>query len=195
MDRPRTAGRQIALFLVLAAAGCAADLLTKHWAFSRTDLLAGQVRWLWPGHVGVQLSLNEGALFGMGQGRVAWFAAFSLIACVAIPWWLFRRGGADDWRLVAVLGAVMGGVLGNLYDRLGLHGLDWGIFTPSRAGEPIYAVRDFILFAGRWEPDPAKRIVWPNFNVADALLVCGAGMLLLLSLRHTANHGGDDPSS
>ncbi|MAT68644.1 MAG: peptidase A8 [Planctomycetaceae bacterium] len=195
MDRPGAAGRQLLVFFALAAAGCGADLATKHWAFSRDDLLAGGVRWVWTGHAGLQLSLNEGALFGMGQGRVWWFAAFSLAACAVIPWWLFRRGGAQDPMLVAVLGLVMGGVLGNLYDRLGLHGLDWGAFVPSRAGEPIYAVRDFILLAGRWDADPSKRLVWPNFNVADCLLVCGALTLLLLSFRHPTPVTDEDDSA
>lgn len=195
MDRPPRASRQVLLFLCLAVAGCAVDLASKAWAFSRPDLLDHQVRWIWPGHAGLQLSLNEGALFGIGQGRVWWFAAFSVAACVAIPWWLFRHGGAQDRRLVAVLGLVIGGVLGNLYDRLGLHGLQWGPFDPRRAGEQVYAVRDFILLAWRWDADPAQRIVWPNFNIADSLLVCGAGALLLLSLQNPAKGDDDAPQA
>ena len=41
-----------------------------------------------------------------------------------------------------------------------------------RAGETVYAVRDWILvqWNDRWR--------WPNFNIADALLVVGAGVLL-----------------
>ncbi|MBX3424411.1 MAG: signal peptidase II [Pirellulales bacterium] len=184
MDRSlSTRRRHVALFAVIAVAGCAVDLLTKQWAFAQPDLLAHEVRWAWTGYAGIQLSLNEGALFGMGQGKVALFAAFGLAACVAIPWWLLRGGAEGDWRIAAILGLVLGGVLGNLYDRLGLPGLEWGGFDPSRAGERVYAVRDFFLLAGRWSDDPAERLVWPNFNVADALLVCGAGALLLASFR------------
>jgi signal peptidase II len=172
-----------ALFWLLAAAGCAIDLATKHWMFSRQPLLDGQVWWLVPGHAGLQLSLNEGALFGMGQGKTWLFAACSATAALAIPAWLFLFGAARDRALTVTLGCIMGGVLGNLYDRTGMPALDWGLFDPTRAGQRVYAVRDFVLLAWRWDDDWQKRVAWPNFNVADMLLVCGAISMLLLSLR------------
>ena len=178
------------LFWSLAAAGCAIDLAVKHWMFSQRALLEGEVWWLVPGHAGLQLSLNEGALFGMGQGNTWLFAACSAAAALTIPAWLFLFGAASDRALTAALGALMGGVLGNLYDRTGMPGLDWGAFDPTRAGEPVHAVRDFFLVAWRWDEDWLQRIVWPNFNVADALLVCGAIALLALSMRKQDGDGG-----
>jgi signal peptidase II len=189
---PIPRSRQIA-FWALAALCLAADLWSKHWMFSQPDLLAGQVKWLWPGHVGFQLSLNEGALFGMGQGNVWLFAAFSIAAAVAIPLWLFAWAGARDRALTIVLGCVLGGVIGNLYDRVGLPGLDWSTLPAHlnrqadegsegpREGR-VYAVRDFVLCVRHWPPRD-RWDVWPNFNIADSLLVCGAGALVLLSLR------------
>jgi signal peptidase II len=150
--------------------------------FSQPDLLAGQVRWVWPKYAGFQLSLNEGALFGMGQGGVWVFAALSITAAIGIPAYLFLFGGARDLLLTIVLAAVSGGVLGNLYDRLGLPGLDWGILRADRAGEPVYAVRDFVLVTRHWPPRNLWD-VWPNFNVADALLVCGALSVVALGWR------------
>lgn len=170
------------LFWSLAVLGLAADLASKHWMFTRPDLLAGEARWVWPHYVGFQLSLNEGALFGMGQGNVWLFAACSVAAAVAIPAWLFVYGGAHDRAVTAVLGGILGGVLGNLYDRVGLPGLEWSDFAPQREGA-VYAVRDFILVAWRWDEQWQNRVVWPNFNVADALLVGGAMGLMLLSFR------------
>jgi signal peptidase II len=75
----------------------------------------------------------------------------------------------------------MGGVIGNLYDRVGLPGMKWDDFHPQRAGETVYAVRDWILFqvSDQW--------VWPNFNIADALLVGGASFLFLRSFFLTNN--------
>lgn len=183
MDESRTIplNRHL-LFWSLAALGCAADLGSKHYMFTQPDLLAGETRWIWPNYAGFQLSLNEGALFGMGQGNVWFFAACSIAAAIAIPTWLFIFGGAQDRALTAVLGCILGGVLGNLYDRVGLPGLQWADFTPARQG-PVYAVRDFILLAWRWDADWQNRVVWPNFNLADSLLVCGAIALLVLSLR------------
>ncbi len=175
--------RRHVVFWSLAVGGCAADLASKHWMFSQGGLLRGQVWWLWPEHAGIQLSLNEGALFGMGQGGAWLFAACSAVAALAIPVWLFWFGAARDWRLAAALGAIMGGVLGNLYDRAGLPGLTWLNFQPGRGDERVHAVRDFILLAWRWDPLGQNSLVWPNFNVADSLLVCGAAALVLLSLR------------
>jgi len=167
---------RVVLFWLLAVFGCLCDLWTKQIVFSRPDLYRGSEWWLWEGHLGIQKSLNEGALFGMGQGMVWVFALFSLAAAIAIPIWLFRYRAAHDLWLTTALGCVMGGIGGNLYDRLGLHGLYWDSFDSSRAGEKIYAVRDFFLV--QWD----AQLVWPNFNIADSLLVFGAGLLLVQSL-------------
>ncbi len=163
------------VFACVAAVGCAADLLTKQAVFDHPQLFRGSEWWLWQGHVGIQKSLNEGALFGMGQGKVWLFAAFSIAAMIGIPVWLFVYKAAAHRGLNITLACVMGGVLGNLYDRLGMHGMDWGQFQPARAGESVYAVRDWILV--QWNP----QWVWPNFNIADALLVVGAILLVWIS--------------
>lgn len=172
------------LFWTLAAAGCAADLASKQYMFSQPDLLVhGNPRWIWEGHAGFQLSLNEGALFGMGQGKVWIFALCAASAAIAIPVWLFLFRAARDRAVTIALGCIWGGVVGNLYDRLGLPGLDWSDWDPQRTGT-VHAVRDFILLVRRWPPE-GRFDVWPNFNVADALLVCGAMALFVISLRRT----------
>jgi signal peptidase II len=170
----------------LAALGLAADLGTKAWMFSQPALLAGNVSWIWTNHVGFQLSLNQGALFGMGQGNVWLFAACSIAAAIAIPTWLFLFGGARDRALTIVLGCILGGVLGNLYDRVGMPRLEWDSlqhlnYNDNPPGR-VYAVRDFVLVARQWPPH-SRWDVWPNFNLADSLLVCGAIALLILSMR------------
>ena len=162
-------------FFALATLGCFADLFTKHLVFSHPELYHGSEWWLWQGHIGIQKSLNEGALFGLGQGNVWFFATLSVTAAVAIPIWLFRFRAGVDALLTFAMGCVLGGILGNLHDRVGLSGLTWDRFDPSRKGETVYAVRDFILF--QWN----ERWVWPNFNIADALLVAGAGFLIFQS--------------
>lgn len=160
-------------FCTLAIIGCSADLMSKHLVFRHPQLFRGSEWWLWQGHIGIQKSLNEGALFGMGQGKVWFFALFSLVALVAIPVWLFWFRAAQDRWLNTALGCVTGGILGNLYDRVGLPGLDWEQFHAARAGERIFAVRDWILL--QWD----ESLVWPNFNIADMLLVGGAGILMI----------------
>ena len=181
-DQPLPQGR-VGWYCCLAIFGCAADLVSKHLVFRHPDLYRGSEWWLWPGHIGIQKSLNEGALFGMGQGQVWLFALFAISAAVAIPVWLFWFRAAHDRWLNFALGCVTGGILGNLYDRVGLPGLKWGQFYPDRAGERVYAVRDWILF--QWD----DRWVWPNFNIADMLLVGGAGLLMLQAFFFTPDSG------
>ena len=166
--------RRFALFAILAIAGTAADLLSKHLIFARLWPADGTKLWVWKPFVAFELSLNQGALFGMGQGFVWLFALLSVAAASGILYWLFYRGEARDLWLCIALGLVMGGILGNLYDRLGLHGL----VRPDGegGGERIYAVRDWILLTYQGHN-------WPNFNLADSLLVCGAIMLLIQVFR------------
>ena len=167
---PHVAPSRYATFVAIAAGGCAADLLTKHWAFDRLGMPGGPTHWLIPEYFGFQTSLNQGALFGLGQGQVWLFALASVVAAIGILYWLFVVGAAHDAWLNVALAAIMGGVLGNLHDRLGL-------WADPQQTEPRYAVRDFILVQYReW--------VWPNFNLADSLLVCGAALLVWHAFRY-----------
>lgn len=101
--------------------------------------------------------VNHGALFGMGQEHKSTsnqiFAGISLLAAVGILTWGTRKEVAGDGLLCAALGLILGGTIGNLYDRIVFNG-----------------VRDFLYF---------YRIEWPVFNVADCCLVVGASMLLI----------------
>jgi signal peptidase II len=176
-DGPRHAGalervppNRYVVFFAIAVLGCAADLATKAWVFSVPALRSGDILWLWTGHVGVQLSRNMGALFGMGQGKVWLFAALGVGAALAIPIWLFVFRAARDRWLTVALGSIMAGVLGNLYDRLGFSGEEWPAIGSTDA---VHAVRDWIL----WQANDNWR--WPNFNIADSMLVVGAAVLFL----------------
>ncbi len=164
-------------FLAIAGLGCAADLVTKHWVFQRLGYPPRERIWIVQDVLSLETSLNEGALFGVGQGFTFLFAGLSLLAGGWIIYWLFARGAARDAWLTVALACIMGGILGNLYDRLGLPGLTWQIATTEHAlGDPVFAVRDWIHFQ-------YKRFDWPVFNIADSLLVCGAGLLLRETLR------------
>lgn len=129
------------------------------------------------GFLGIETALNQGALFGMGQGKVWLFATLSFLAIGGIAYWLFIAKAAKDQFLNFALGVIMGGILGNLYDRLGL----WGGVGPD--GNTIYAVRDWILISYGGLEFPYLGRDWPNFNIADSLLVCGAGLLIWHSFR------------
>jgi signal peptidase II len=116
--------------------------------------------------------MNPGALFGMGQGYWWVFACLSILATLGILTWLFVYGAARDRWLTVALGSITGGILGNLYDRLGL----WN--PAGLRPEYQHGVRDWILF--RW-PESGLAIFdpWPNFNIADSLLVTGAILLVV----------------
>jgi signal peptidase II len=100
---------------------------------------------------------------------------------------LFYWGAARDLWLTAALGSVMGGLLGNLYDRLGLPAHLWPGHG-GELGEPIHAVRDWILW--QWSDE----LRWPNFNIADAMLVTGA-IALVVHATFVPGSVGDSPDS
>jgi signal peptidase II len=159
------------VFLLLVVSGCALDLSTKFAAFRELGMPgpASNTKWLWKDVFGLQTSLNEGALFGLGQGMVWVFAVLSILAAIGIFFWIIFAGGTRDWLLTVALGLITAGIIGNLFDRLGFPGLQWN-------GLKVYAVRDFILvMIGPWH--------WPNFNFADSFLVCGAALLIWHALR------------
>jgi signal peptidase II len=155
-------------FIALAIFGTAADLLSKQWVFAWRGLPGENPPWwIWEGYVGIETAVNTGALFGMGAGYGGLFAGMSIVAAAAIMIWLFGFRAANSWFLTIALGCVMGGIMGNLYDRLGL----W--YSPDM---PVpCGVRDWILLRYR-------HYTWPNFNIADSLLVCGAIMLAWQSI-------------
>jgi signal peptidase II len=110
---------------------------------------------------------NRGVSFGMfradsGMGRWA-LVLMSFVISGVFVWWL--RSAVRKLTGVA-LGLVIGGALGNVIDRI-------------RFG----AVVDFLDFSGLFFP-------WV-FNVADAAITVGAGLLLLDFLLH----GEDKPAA
>lgn len=169
-------GRPVRLlaFAALAVVGCGADLWTKQAVFAWRGLPDEQpVWWLWPGYVGIQTALNTGAVFGAFSGWTFLFAVLSFAALGAIALWVYRSSDDWPWGQTVALACICAGILGNLYDRLGL-------WAPSDMPDtmPRYAVRDWILLCyGRW--------TWPNFNLADSFLVCATAALVWASLRST----------
>ncbi len=156
-------------FFAIAIGGTGLDLWTKEAVFAWRGL-PGAMRpwWLIDSYVGIETAVNPGALFGMGAGWGKLFALLSIVAAVAILIWLGKFQAIKSWWLVVSLGFVTGGIFGNLYDRLGL----WN--PPADHPDWQSGVRDWILF--RYE-----QYTWPNFNIADSLLVCGAIMLAVHS--------------
>jgi signal peptidase II len=131
------------------------DQLTKQLALSGLD--DGPIGLV--GSLRLYLTFNDGAAFNMGSGRTTGIAVLALaVACVLVV-----IGLRAERRVVAVgYGVVLGGALGNLVDR---------------------AFRDGDGFLGGRVVDFVDVQWWPVFNVADASLWVGIGILLLASIR------------
>ncbi len=156
-------------YAALAIGGAALDLWSKARIFDWLGLPGtNPPYWLVEGYFSLETAVNPGAVFGLGAGYGGLFATLSVAASVGILIWLRRFGAIHSWWLTITLGMVQGGIVGNLYDRLGL----WN--PPADRPEWSSGVRDWI----RWS---YGEHVWPNFNIADSLLVCGAIMLALHS--------------
>lgn len=173
MKPVRSVNRYV-VFIAIVLAGSALDLWSKDTAFKPQEEgglgYPGQTEWLLDGWVKFKLhtSFNTGALWGIGQGQAWLFALLSVVAFFGVLYWLFVAGACRSLWLTITLALVTAGTLGNLYDRMALHG--W----KDKAGEPFQAVRDFLRFRfGTFE--------WATFNVADILLVVGAIMLVIQS--------------
>lgn len=162
-----------AIYGILTIFGLAWDLYSKHTVFSWFGC-PGRAQWTWKAGQFVEFTLhtnfNEGALWGFGQGGAPVFAGLSIAAVIGIVYFLFVAGYARSVWLTFALGLVTAGALGNLFDRLGMHG--W-----MHNGKPVYAVRDFLYFRF------FETFDWAIFNFADTYLVIGAIMLVIQSFQ------------
>ena len=159
------------LFSCLTIIGAGLDLWSKQVVFA-WRALPGQkdVYWIIEGYFGIETAVNIGAVFGIGGGKGMLFAGISVVALIGIGVWLFHFGAAESKWLTFALGCITGGIFGNLYDRLGI----W--WKPGYPEEWKSGVRDWIL----WQASDEWK--WPNFNIADSLLVTGAIMLVVQSI-------------
>lgn len=119
------------------------------------------------------LVLNPGAVFGMGAGKRWFFVSFTLVAVVAGLLAFARWTWARQWWLHVAIGLILGGGLGNLYDRV------------------LYAcVRDFLhplpamVLPFGWSWPWGGREVWPYVsNLADLFLIIGVAIVAWHSFR------------
>ena len=144
-------------WLWLTLAVVVLDFVTKQAIVA--TLRPGEERAILP-FFSLVLAFNPGAAFSFLAGAGGWqrwfFTAVAIVASIVIVW-LLRKGGSR-WYCVALV-LILGGALGNLYDRVMLG-----------------HVSDFLLIHWRgWS--------YPAFNVADSAITVGAAMLILDSFR------------
>lgn len=149
------------LFLTAAVLVLLADQATKHVV--RTSLTQGQSVSVSPWLASVfrvTYVTNSGAAFGLFPNWGDLFLVIGVVVSVALVWCSFEFSD-NHWLIQLALGLQLGGATGNLVDRFRFDGF----------------VIDFIDLSF-W---PLRR--WPVFNLADASIVVGVGLLTLLLLR------------
>lgn len=151
----------LALFILLL------DQLTKLIAVA--ELHYAQPVAVFPGF-NLTLLYNTGAAFSFLAQAGGWqrwfFIILSLIVSVVIIGWIARL--RDSNKLLSFgLALVLGGALGNVYDRVAL-------------GHVV----DFIqLYYKNW--------YWPAFNIADSAICVGAALLIIDSFKKGDSPHGD----
>jgi signal peptidase II len=147
--------RRRRLLLVVAALVLALDVVSKVLAVNL--LVPGQPVEIIGDTVTWTLVRNSGAAFSMATSYT-WVLTLIATGVVLGIVWMGRRLVSPWWALG--LGMILGGALGNLMDRF------------FRSPGPLRGhVVDFLSVG--W---------WPVFNVADSAVVCGAALLVGLSV-------------
>lgn len=111
----------------------------------------------------ITLAHNTGAAFSLLANMNGWqnilFAVLAVLIASAIIIWILRLPKRSYW-LGTALALILGGALGNLWDRV-----QYG-----------YVVDYLDFYINNWH--------WPVFNIADSAICIGAAMLLFSLLRH-----------
>ena len=186
------------LLLVVVVVSLGVDLVSKSIAFARVadtpalidreavvaltsagDSIQGLIpphnpRTVIPSVLEFQLVLNQGAVFGLGAGKRWVFVIFTMIA-VGLGLWAFAHWTDARDRLAHIsIALVLGGGLGNVYDRL--------VFACVR--DFLHPLPGVVLpFGWTWPNDPSGQ-VWPWVsNIADLFLILGVIGLMVAMWR------------
>jgi signal peptidase II len=158
--------RHVVLGLGIAAVVVVLDQATKWWLLQTMQQNNGRFIEM-TDFFDIVLVWNRGVSFGMFNNDAGLngmlFSLLAAVIVVALLVWLRRAASAV---IGVAIGLVIGGAIGNVADRL-------------RLG----AVVDFLDFhLGSWH--------WPAFNVADAAICVGVGLMVidgLLTRRETSS--------
>src|SRR5918996_4982258 len=136
----------VALVIYVADQATKAAIVATLAVGERLDVI-GDVVQLWHAQ-------NRGAAFSILQGELWLFFIVTVAALLMVAYFHRTLRERSIW-LQVILGAILGGALGNFTDRV-------------RLG---YVV-DFVSVG-------IGDVRWPTFNVADSAVVCGIGLLVI----------------
>ena len=158
IDHTPVARGHLNLLALVTLPVLALDQLSKHLVATELALHSSIV--IVPGWLDLTYALNPGAAFSLfatmpaGFRRV-FFVALSVAAIIVLTVLIARR--TTSLASAVAFALILGGALGNLYDRL------------ARG-----VVIDFIYFHHAW-------FSYPVFNLADSAITIGVALVLLLS--------------
>ncbi len=145
-------------WLLLAAAAVILDFVTKQMAEHYLEY--GQPVYVLP-VFDLTLLYNKGAAFSFLANESGWqrwfFTVIAVVVSAGLTIWLMTLKSSEKW-LAAALALVIGGAIGNVYDRIAY-------------GHVV----DFIHL--HWDNH-----YFPAFNIADSAISMGAAMLIIDSL-------------
>lgn len=158
-------GRPRASFVFLglvSVVSLASDIASKAWAEHHLDSYPGTVD-LWKNHLTLILAKNRGGAWGLLQStsenvRRPFFLLVS-VAAIAFIMTLYRRLQPRQRALKWGLPLVLGGALGNVFDRI-------------RYGHVIDFIDAHVLYKGVDHH-------WPTFNIADVAICVGVGLMAI----------------
>jgi signal peptidase II len=177
----------LARFALVTVVGLALDLWVKVASFNH--LLVAQYRLpdgtpqvksddyeLIPRLLNLHVTVNPGAVFGIGEGYRWVFIIVSILAIVLLTY-LFAASGRQRFYQF-LLGLLLAGVLGNMYDRI-----MFGYVRDMLYAFPGITYSDVL---GSYAPAAIRsRELFPwIFNIADTLLCVGVFLMLCYSFIH-----------
>jgi signal peptidase II len=178
----------VVLFILVVVVSAAADLGLKSYAFHN---VAGQPvvldisdapyfgvphhepTVLIPGVLNLQLTANEGAIFGIGKGNRWIFVLVSIVA-VGFVCRVFWLSDAKMKLFHTALALILAGAVGNLYDR----------YTFAAVRDMLHLFPNSDLPFGLTWPGGASGLYPWVFNLADVLLLAGVLTVVLITWRH-----------
>ncbi|MFC1614617.1 signal peptidase II [Gemmatimonadota bacterium] len=164
-DLKATFKSRLWLFLAIVPTVFVSDFVTK-LIVRRTMTPYGETISIVEDLIRLRFIYNEGLVFGLKLGLPSkWILILvSLSVAVFLAGYIFLSD-YDDLKGLISLNLIVGGALGNLYDRI--------VFG---------RVVDFIEMG-------IKELTWPVYNVADIAITCGAILLALRLLFYSEKTG------
>ncbi|ODS24883.1 signal peptidase II [Candidatus Endobugula sertula] len=160
------------VWFVLALLVVLLDQATKYWA--NTVLVYAEPVTFLP-YFNFTLLYNEGAAFSLLADAGGWqrivFTGIALLVSIFLVFWILCLHPDKKVETMG-LSLVLGGAIGNLWDRIYLgyvvDFIDWFYVTQSNECLPFF----YSIFS-------TQSCHWPAFNIADSAILLGAVCLMI----------------